>query len=130
MSKAPPAPTGRVTLVGAGPGDPDLLTLKAVKAIQAASVILVDDLVGEGVLAHARPDARITYVGKRGGCKSTPQATIEQLMLEAARAGENVVRLKGGDPLSSAAAAKRWKACAAPASSRWWSTASPRAWPP
>ena len=98
MSKAPPAPTGRVTLVGAGPGDPDLLTLKAVKAIAAASVILVDDLVGEGVLAHARPDARITYVGKRGGCKSTPQATIEQLMLEAARAGENVVRLKGGDP--------------------------------
>ena len=98
MSKAPPAPTGRVTLVGAGPGDPDLLTLKAVKAIAAASVILVDDLVGEGVLAHARPDARITYVGKRGGCQSTPQATIEQLMLQAALAGENVVRLKGGDP--------------------------------
>ncbi len=92
-----PAP-GRITLVGAGPGDPDLLTLKAVKAIRAASVILVDDLVGEGVMAHARPEARVTYVGKRGGCKSTPQATIEQLMLEAVRAGENVVRLKGGDP--------------------------------
>ena len=92
------APTGRVTLVGAGPGDPELLTLKAVRAIQCASVILVDDLVGEGVLAHARPGARITYVGKRGGCKSTPQAAIEQLMLEAVRAGENVVRLKGGDP--------------------------------
>ena len=90
--------TGRVTLVGAGPGDPELLTLKAVRAIQAASVILVDDLVGDGVLAHARPDARITYVGKRGGCQSTPQATIEQLMLQAALAGENVVRLKGGDP--------------------------------
>ena len=89
---------GQITLVGAGPGDPELLTLKAVKAIAAASVILVDDLVGDGVLAHARPDARITYVGKRGGCKSTPQATIEQLMLEAVRAGENVVRLKGGDP--------------------------------
>ena len=98
MSKAPPAPTGRVTLVGAGPGDPDLLTLKAVKAIAAASVILVDDLVGEGVLAHARPDARITYVGKRGGCKSTPQAFIEKLMLMAVSEGENVVRLKGGDP--------------------------------
>ena len=91
-------PLGQVTLVGAGPGDPELLTLKAARAIQAASVILVDDLVGEGVLAHARPEARITYVGKRGGCKSTPQATIEQLMLDAARAGENVVRLKGGDP--------------------------------
>ncbi|MBK6868099.1 MAG: uroporphyrinogen-III C-methyltransferase [Burkholderiales bacterium] len=97
MSGAARTP-GRVTLVGAGPGDPELLTLKAVKAIQAASVILVDDLVGEGVLAHARPEARITYVGKRGGCKSTPQALIEQMMLDAARAGENVVRLKGGDP--------------------------------
>ncbi len=95
---AQPAKPGRVTLVGAGPGDPELLTLKAVRAIQAASVILVDDLVGEGVLAHAHPEARITYVGKRGGCKSTPQAVIEQLMLDAARAGENVVRLKGGDP--------------------------------
>ena len=96
--RPPVSPPGRVTLVGAGPGDPELLTLKAVRAIAEASVILVDDLVGEGVLAHARPDARITYVGKRGGCKSTPQATIEQLMLDAARAGENVVRLKGGDP--------------------------------
>ena len=95
MSSSSP---GHVTLVGAGPGDPELLTLKAVRAIQAASVILVDDLVGDGVLAHARPDARITYVGKRGGCQSMPQATIEQLMLQAALAGENVVRLKGGDP--------------------------------
>ena len=94
---APPR-VGRIALVGAGPGDPELLTLKAVKAIAGASVILVDDLVGEGVLAHANPQARVTYVGKRGGCKSTPQATIEQLMLEAVRAGENVVRLKGGDP--------------------------------
>jgi len=93
-----PALLGRIALVGAGPGDPELLTLKAVKAIADASVILIDDLVGEGVLAHARPDARITYVGKRGGCKSTPQAEIERLMLEAVHAGENVVRLKGGDP--------------------------------
>ena len=99
MNEAAPRPgIGRITLVGAGPGDPDLLTLKAVKAIQAASVILVDDLVSDGVLAHARPEARITYVGKRGGCKSTPQATIERLMLDAVGAGENVVRLKGGDP--------------------------------
>jgi uroporphyrin-III C-methyltransferase len=89
---------GHITLVGAGPGDPELLTLKAVKAIQAASVILVDDLVGEGVLAHASPHARITYVGKRGGCKSTPQSEIERLMLQAVQAGDNVVRLKGGDP--------------------------------
>lgn len=89
---------GKVFLVGAGPGDPELLTLKAVKAIQAASVILVDDLVHESILAHAREGARIVHVGKRGGCKSTPQAFIEKLMLMAAREGETVVRLKGGDP--------------------------------
>jgi uroporphyrin-III C-methyltransferase len=89
---------GKVTLVGAGPGDPELLTLKAVKAISQASVILVDDLVNDAVLAHAQPSARIVHVGKRGGCKSTPQAFIEKLMLIAAREGENVVRLKGGDP--------------------------------
>jgi uroporphyrin-III C-methyltransferase len=90
--------TGQVTLVGAGPGDPELLTLKAVKAIAAATVLLVDDLVNEAALAHARPDARIVHVGKRGGCKSTPQAFIEKLMIMAAKEGENVVRLKGGDP--------------------------------
>jgi uroporphyrin-III C-methyltransferase len=88
-----------VTLVGAGPGDPDLLTLKAVKALQAATVVLVDDLVHPEVLAHAPAAARIVHVGKRGGCQSTPQAFIEKLMVQAALAGENVVRLKGGDPL-------------------------------
>lgn len=108
MSSSSP---GHVTLVGAGPGDPELLTLKAVRAIQAASVILVDDLVGDGVLAHARPDARITYVGKRGGCQSTPQATIEQLMLQAALAGENVVRLKGGDPFIFGRGGEELEAC-------------------
>ncbi|MCW5671501.1 MAG: uroporphyrinogen-III C-methyltransferase [Hydrogenophaga sp.] len=89
---------GTVALVGAGPGDPELLTLKAVKAISAATVLLVDDLVSEGVLAHASPRARIVHVGKRGGCKSTPQAFIEKLMVMAAQEGEMVVRLKGGDP--------------------------------
>ena len=89
---------GRCTLVGAGPGDPELLTVKAVKAIQAATVLLVDDLVNDEILAYARPGARIVHVGKRGGCKSTPQAFIEKLMVMAAREGENVVRLKGGDP--------------------------------
>jgi uroporphyrin-III C-methyltransferase len=90
--------SGKVFLVGAGPGDPELLTLKAVKAIASATVILVDDLVNEEVLAHAHKDARIVHVGKRGGCKSTPQAFIEKLMVMAAREGETVVRLKGGDP--------------------------------
>lgn len=90
--------TGHVTLVGAGPGDPELLTLKALKAIQQATVLLVDDLVNEAIVAHAQPSARIIHVGKRGGCKSTPQSFIERLMITAAREGENVVRLKGGDP--------------------------------
>ncbi|MGO4389852.1 uroporphyrinogen-III C-methyltransferase [Variovorax sp. M-6] len=89
---------GSCTLVGAGPGDPELLTLKAVKAIQAATVLLVDDLVNDEILAYARPDARIVYVGKRGGCRSTPQAFIERLMITAVQEGETVVRLKGGDP--------------------------------
>ena len=91
-------PLGRCTLVGAGPGDPELLTIKALKAIQAASVLLVDDLVSDAIVAHAAPTARIVYVGKRGGCKSTPQAFIEKLMLQAVQDGDNVVRLKGGDP--------------------------------
>lgn len=89
---------GTVTLVGAGPGDPELLTLKAVRAIGAATVLLVDDLVNEAVLEHANPKARIVHVGKRGGCKSTPQAFIDKLMVMAAREGEVVVRVKGGDP--------------------------------
>ena len=89
---------GQVTLVGAGPGDPELLTLKAVRAIGAATVLLVDDLVNDAVLAHASPRARIIHVGKRGGCKSTPQSFIEKLMIQAVQEGEVVVRLKGGDP--------------------------------
>lgn len=90
--------TGKVTLVGAGPGDPELLTLKALKAIRQATVLLVDDLVSDEVVAHAPAGARVVHVGKRGGCRSTPQAFIERLMILAAREGENVVRLKGGDP--------------------------------
>lgn len=90
--------SGSVTLVGAGPGDPELLTLKAVKAIGRATVLLVDDLVNEAILAHADARARIIHVGKRGGCKSTPQNLIEKLMIHEAVSGETVVRLKGGDP--------------------------------
>jgi uroporphyrin-III C-methyltransferase len=89
---------GKVYLVGAGPGDPELLTLKAVKAIAAADVLLVDDLVNPAVLAHAAAGARIVQVGKRGGCRSTSQQFIERLMVAEARAGKCVVRLKGGDP--------------------------------
>lgn len=89
---------GSVTLVGAGPGDPELLTIKAAKAIRAATVLLVDDLVSPEIVALASPGARVVHVGKRGGCKSTPQAFIEKLMVMSAREGETVVRLKGGDP--------------------------------
>ena len=93
-----PHQRGSCTLVGAGPGDPELLTIKAAKAIAAASVLFVDDLVSDGVMSHASPSARVVYVGKRGGCKSTPQAFIEKLMIAAVQDGERVVRLKGGDP--------------------------------
>jgi uroporphyrin-III C-methyltransferase len=87
-----------VTLVGAGPGDPELLTVKAVKALRRATVALVDDLVGAGVLGYLRRSARIVHVGKRGGCASTPQAFIHKLMIAEAERGERVVRIKGGDP--------------------------------
>ena len=89
---------GKCALVGAGPGDPELLTLKALKAIQNATVLFVDDLVNPEIVAFANPAARIIYVGKRGGCKSTPQAFIEKLIIMAVKEGDNVVRLKGGDP--------------------------------
>ncbi len=88
---------GKVWLVGAGPGDPELLTLKAVRALQQAQIVLIDDLVNPAVLEHC-PTARIIAVGKRGGCRSTPQAFIHRLMLRYARQGKCVVRLKGGDP--------------------------------
>ncbi|MEO8523802.1 MAG: uroporphyrinogen-III C-methyltransferase, partial [Caldimonas sp.] len=98
MSPIDSVTRGRCTLVGAGPGDPDLLTLKAVRAIAGASVLFIDELVNDAVLAHARPGTRIVRVGKRGGCGGTPQSFIETSMIAAVREGETVVRLKGGDP--------------------------------
>jgi uroporphyrin-III C-methyltransferase len=89
---------GRVWLVGAGPGDPDLLTLRAARVIGEADVLLVDDLVDRRVLALAAPGARLLAVGKRGGCASTDQRFIHAVMIREARAGRRVVRLKGGDP--------------------------------
>lgn len=88
---------GHVYLIGAGPGDPDLLTIKAVKALALCDVLLVDDLVDARVLSQA-PHARVIRVGKRGGCKSTPQQLIERMMIRFARAGAIVGRVKGGDP--------------------------------
>ena len=89
---------GKVYLIGAGPGDPELMTLKAARALGMADVVLIDELVSRGSLAHARSDARVVEVGKRGGCTSTPQEFIERLMIMHARQGEVVARLKGGDP--------------------------------
>jgi uroporphyrin-III C-methyltransferase len=88
----------KVFLIGAGPGDPELMTLKAARALRTADVVLVDELVNRGCLAHARSDARIIEAGKRGGCRSTPQAFIEKLLVQYARAGNTVARLKCGDP--------------------------------
>ena len=88
---------GKVFLIGAGPGDPELMTLKAARALGVADVILIDELVSRGCLAHARSDARIIEVGKRGGCKSTPQAFIEKLLVLYSKE-KIVARLKGGDP--------------------------------
>ena len=89
-------------LVGAGPGDPELLTLKALRTLRQATLLLVDDLVSDAVVELAlrgrRKPPRVVHVGKRGGCRSTPQAFIEKLMVSEALAGQRVVRLKGGDP--------------------------------
>ena len=89
---------GKVYLVGAGPGDPELLTLKALNILRRADAILHDDLVSAEILAHAPRRALRYNVGKRSGRKSTPQEAIHFLMIELARQGMEVVRLKGGDP--------------------------------
>lgn len=91
-------PAGSVTLVGAGPGDPGLLTVKAVQAIAAADVILHDALVPDAILALARRETRLISVGKRAGCRSVPQEFTNRLMASEAKRGLRVVRLKGGDP--------------------------------
>lgn len=91
--------TGRVTLVGAGPGDADLLTIKAVRALQSADVVLFDDLVSPEVLELARREAKRMLVGKRAQRESCAQDEINALMLKLARQGKHVVRLKSGDPM-------------------------------
>ena len=90
---------GNVYLVGAGPGDPELLTLKAVRLIESADVILHDDLVPQAILELAKPGADVANVGKRCGAKTITQEEINSLMTEHAQAGRSVVRLKSGDPL-------------------------------
>jgi uroporphyrin-III C-methyltransferase/precorrin-2 dehydrogenase/sirohydrochlorin ferrochelatase len=104
------AVAGHVALVGAGPGDPELLTLKAVRFIESADVILHDDLVPEAILGLAAPAAEIVNVGKRCGTKTITQEEINALMIEHARAGRRVVRLKSGDPLLFGRAAEEMDA--------------------
>jgi uroporphyrin-III C-methyltransferase/precorrin-2 dehydrogenase/sirohydrochlorin ferrochelatase len=89
---------GRVTLVGAGPGDPDLLTIKALRALQDADIVFYDELVSPEVLDRARRDAARIAVGRRVGKPGIGQDAINRLMIEAAKSGQRVVRLKGGDP--------------------------------
>jgi uroporphyrin-III C-methyltransferase / precorrin-2 dehydrogenase / sirohydrochlorin ferrochelatase len=104
---------GSVTLVGAGPGDPELLTLRAVRALQAADVILIDDLVAPEILDFARREAKKMMVGKTGGGPSCKQDEINALMVSLAKARKRVVRLKGGDPMIFGRAGEEIAACRA-----------------
>ena len=104
-------PAGSVWLVGAGPGDPELLTRKAARLIGQASVIFHDALVGPGVLDLVPPSARLEYVGKRSGRHSKNQTSIDRLIVATALAGERVVRLKGGDPSVFGRATEELDAC-------------------
>ncbi|WP_225007131.1 uroporphyrinogen-III C-methyltransferase [Novosphingobium percolationis] len=106
-------PQGSVWLVGAGPGDPELLTRKAERLIASAETIFYDALVGEGVLALAGPNVRLVHVGKRSGRHSKDQGTIDRLIVDAALKGERVVRLKGGDPAIFGRATEELDACRA-----------------
>ncbi|AVP57717.1 uroporphyrinogen-III C-methyltransferase [Pulveribacter suum] len=94
---AAPVPPGRVTLVGAGPGDPELLTLRAVKALRGARLVLYDHLVGKEVLQYVAEDADLIYVGKQAAHHTLAQESIIDLMVRLARSGRSLVRLKGGD---------------------------------
>ncbi|GHU14928.1 hypothetical protein FACS189441_5810 [Betaproteobacteria bacterium] len=100
MTTPQPSPlqSGKVWLVGAGPGDPELLTLKAARLLAAADVIVHDHLIGDGILELVRPDARRVYVGKERSRHTLPQAEISALLVDLARQGLAVIRLKGGDP--------------------------------
>lgn len=106
-----PSRGGVVILVGAGPGDPELLTVKALRALQSADVILVDDLVSPEILEFARRQARTVLAGKTGHAPSCKQEDVNALMVKLAKSGKTVVRLKGGDPMIFARAGEEIAAC-------------------
>jgi uroporphyrin-III C-methyltransferase len=99
---------GKLILIGAGPGDPELLTLKAVRALGQADVVLYDRLVAAEILKFARPDAELVYVGKHHGEQEQTQSQIFDLIVSHALAGKTVARLKGGDPIVFGRGAEEW----------------------
>ncbi|MGZ4617847.1 MAG: uroporphyrinogen-III C-methyltransferase, partial [Frankiaceae bacterium] len=105
-------PAGAVVLVGAGPGDPGLLTVRGRDELAGADVVVIDRLVAPEIVALARPGARVVYVGKAPGAHSADQAEIESLLVREARAGNRVVRLKGGDPYLFGRGGEEAVACA------------------
>ncbi|PFG17902.1 uroporphyrin-III C-methyltransferase [Propionicimonas paludicola] len=107
-----PAPTGEVILVGGGPGDPDLLTVGGLRALQRADVVLYDHLAPLACLDETKPDATLIDVGKLPGGRHTDQAEINRLLIEHAATGASVVRFKGGDPFVLGRGSEEWLACA------------------
>ncbi|WP_289042397.1 uroporphyrinogen-III C-methyltransferase [uncultured Aliiroseovarius sp.] len=91
--------TGKIYLIGAGPGDPELMTMKAIRMLKEADVVVYDRLVSDEIVAMAQPDAQMIFVGKASNCHTVPQERINEILVEKARAGHIVARVKGGDPL-------------------------------